>query len=242
MEIKIQAKNFQEAIDIAFRDFGIVSNEILDFDELEDGVFTIKVNKTIDSEVRLNNQVKELISSNEFTSNDIAFVCSDSELHTPSGENLFERIKSLLRDGLVPVIGFSNFIEASDKWSELKGSIANKFIAYNDLILSKEGNLLKGTKFEIFRGSNSKMADPIFEMEVECNNADSLVEKVNGVLDKVNEFPCCSALDKRTLLFSPCVTNSISSFNILLLALGGTTEIKRFKIKGENFTLRGDMK
>ena len=242
MEIKIQAKNFQEAIDKAFRDFGIVSNEILDFDESDDGVFTIKVNKTIDSEVKLNNQVKELISSNSFTSNDIAFVCSDSELHTPAGENLFERIKFLLRDGLIPVIGFPNFIEASDKWSELKGSIANQAIAYNDLILTKEGSLLKGTKFKTFRGSNSRMADPIFEMEVECNNADAIAKKVNEVLEKIEEIPCCNAVDKRTLTFYPCMFNTVCSLNILFLALGETPEIKRIRLKGKNYTLRGDIK
>jgi len=243
MEIKIQAKDFQEALDIAFRDYGLVTTDILDFDEAVEGEFTFKVAKTIDSEVKLNAEVKSLIDSNHFTTNDIAFVCSDSKVHTPEGGNLFERVKSLLRDGLVPVIGFANFIEASNEWANLQGSIEGQPVVYEDLILTKEGSLLKGSKFKSIRKSNSKISDPIFDLEVDCNNPSMLKDLIDKVLGKVGLGEYADfRVDGTKCIFSPTPMVPMEVLNLLLMCMSDMPRIKRMKISNGTYTLRGDMK
>lgn len=179
VEITIARNNFQEAVDQLFTDYGVQSHEILDFTQLEDGTYKFNVNKTIESEVELNNKVKSLIKSNNFSSDDIAFICSDSEVHTPKGGNLFERIKELVSSDIIPLLGFDNFITASNKFSIIKDSVDEFPVVYQNLILTKEGSLLKGSKFKKVRSSNSKISDPILELEISCSNPQKYVEMLN---------------------------------------------------------------
>lgn len=242
MEIKIQAVNFQEALDKAFRDYGIVSSDILDFEESE-GEVTLKVNKTIDSEVKLNAEVKSLVESNRFSSSDIAFVCSDNKIHTPSGSTLFDRIKFLMKGGLIPLIGFTNFIEASNEWSEWKGLVESSPIVYNDLILTKEGNLLKGTKFKSVRKANSRLSDPIFDFEVDCSNPDKLKQIIENVLEKVglgeySDF----RVEGTKCIFSPTAMDPMEVLNLFLLSVNDMPGIKRITIGNGTYKLRGDMR
>lgn len=243
MEIKIQAKDFQTAIDIAFRDYGITVTDILDFDEDVKGEFTFKVSKTLDTEIELNNQVDSLIKSNNFSSIDVAFICSDSKVHTPSGGNLFEKIKSLLKDGFIPIVGYANFIEAANDWSSIESLVETQPVVFDDLILSKEGNLLKGTKFCKHRRVNSRLSDPVFDLEVDCLNPKDLDDLFSNVLTKVGlgEY-ADSYVEGNKFLFTPTPQVPMEVLNLLLLSINDMPGIKRVTIKNEICTLKGDMK
>jgi hypothetical protein len=242
MEIKIQAKDFQEAIDLAFRNYGIQTHEILDFNESE-GEFTFEVNKTIDSEVKLNAEVQSLVSSNAFTCNDIAFICNDGKVHTPDGGNLFDRIKVLLNDGLVPMVGFANFIDASDTLAGLNEGLTQGPVVYEDLILTKEGSLLKGSKFKSFRKNNSRQSDPVFDIEIDCIDAKKIEPHLNATLEKLQlDAFCTVTMLNGKLIVSPTMQCPAEVFNLLLMYLHESSGIKRLKISNGTYTLRGDMK
>lgn len=217
MEIKITANNFPEAVNIAFRDYGVTPNEILDFSE-DEGTFTLQVTRTIESEIKLNNEVKSIVSTNRFSCNDMAFICNDNKVHTPNGSNLFERIKNLLESDLIPLIGFNNLIDASDKLSQINESIDKGMVAYSDLVLTKEGNLLKGSNLRtISTNTRPKLSDPLFTIEIECTNPDKLLNILRKVTSDLGFSDYFSGyVDNGKLYMDPTSDWSIEILDIIL--------------------------
>lgn len=147
MEITINQREFQKAVDELFSKYGVTSSEIIDFTEGPVGI-TFKVNKTVDSEVKLNAEVDDLIKSNNFKSTNIAFICNDGKIHSSSETTLFDRIKEFVSNDLIPICGFDSLISASELVDDLDKKLPNGPVVYNKSVFTKEGTQLKCSRLQ----------------------------------------------------------------------------------------------
>lgn len=147
MEITINQKEFQKAVDELFSKYGVTTSEIIDFTEGPVGI-TFKVNKTVDSEVKLNAEIDDLIKSNNFKSTNIAFICSDGKIHSSSQTTLFDRVKEFVSNDLIPICGFDSLITASELVDELDEKLSNGPVVYNKSVFTKEGTQLRCSRLQ----------------------------------------------------------------------------------------------
>lgn len=242
MKIKIEITDFQKAVDELFTSYGIQSHEILDFTEISDG-FEFEVSKVPEVEIELRNKVDNIIKSNNFSTDDIAFICSDNKVRTPEGGNLFERIKSLLVENVLPIIGFTNLIDAYNQFSDISELIDTSPVAYQNVILTKEGNLLKGTKVKTVRSVNSKLSDPLIEINISLNNPTEFVNKLEKAAKdaKLDEYLSVDIIDNKVYVTLTMMT-PIDIFDLTMSVMKLSSGIKRFTIKGGGYEARCDMK
>jgi hypothetical protein len=166
MTLSINGLNFEESVNELFTKYGVTQDQILDFNKTPTG-YDFEVNKTVDSEVKMNADVDNLIKSNKFKSTDVAFICSDNKVHTPKGSTLFERIKELRESNLVPIVGFSNFIDASNDFNNITDSLKNGTpVVYGDHVLTKEGQELKGSLITNARQSTEDQHIPVIIVNI----------------------------------------------------------------------------
>lgn len=141
MILKITAKEFSDAKYKLFNIYGVTSTEIIDFTDNDDGTYEFEVEDTTQRKCDTNKLIDKLIKTNSFRTSHTSFICDDGKVYTPTGPTLFDRIKVLLvTHSVVPLAGFDGFIDASNLLHEL---LTSGSLVVGDLILSKEGDLLK---------------------------------------------------------------------------------------------------
>lgn len=214
MEITINQKEFQKAVDELFSKYGVTSSEIIDFTEGPVGI-TFKVNKTFDSEVKLNAEVDDLIKSNNFKSTNIAFICSDGKIHSSSETTLFDRIKEFVSNNLIPICGFDSLISASELVDDLNEKLPNGPVVYNKSVFTKEGTQLRCSRLQ----NSTLIGDPLVEYAV--SNKSLHVDHRFDLLIKFNEVRNTFKVNKSDRIITVLDTAQTEDFLFLIEVLCG---------------------
>jgi hypothetical protein len=240
MIIKIKAKDLKEAYNQLFEQYGVPSNEVIDFSIKDNDLFEFEVAKTTQSEIDLNKQIDNLIKSNSFQSTDIAFICTDGKVHTPDESTLFERIKLLLLDGYLPILGFSGLIDANDLLDKVnKSDIA---VTFNNMVLTKEGTELRGMLIKPldYAPLAEYPIDLVFKVSTED---DKLVgDKIEEIISDLswNNYLKVSVTD--AIYIEPKSNCPIDLITIILKTLSGIKGVNRVMITTGSESLVGELK
>lgn len=190
-KITIQQTDYQAALDELFTQYGVTSADVLDFNEVEGGIeFTLS--RMPDAEIKMRAEADKIIRSNNFTANDIAFICNDGKVHTPEGSNLFVRVCNLLQSGIVPMVGYANLIDASNDLASIDSELGKNLgpVMYENLLLSKEGDMLKGTQVSRVASSRSQngrnMSDVVMSINMDLKTPDKLAQFMQSAAEKLN--------------------------------------------------------
>lgn len=222
MELRIKANNFNDALNIAKSTYDIKDTDIINFEITNDEVI-FEVD-TLDSRLELNKKVDDIIKTEQFSDSDIAFICSDNKVHTPKGSTLFTRIKELVSKNIYPITGFTNFIDASNILDKV--NLDDNPVVYNNLILTKEGNLLKGS---YARKINSEFAHSVIIIDSDYP------EEVNNSIIYESKV-----VDNSVVMSGTCL--DLDDIGDILYNIKDIPGIKRIKIIINGVTFIGEVK
>jgi hypothetical protein len=188
-KITIQQKDYQAAIDELFNKYGVTAADVLDFNEVEGG-FEFELSRLPDAEIALRATADKIIRTNNFMAEDLAFICSDGKVHTPEGSTLFARVCNLLQADITPMVGYANMIDASNDLAALETELGSGPVLFENLVLSKEGDMIKGTNVSRVASSRTQnarnMSDPVITLEMDLATPDKLAQFLNSAAEKLN--------------------------------------------------------
>jgi hypothetical protein len=188
-KITIHQLDFQAALDELFRDYGVTSADVLDYNEVEGGI-EFELSRVPDAEIQLRAEADRLIRSNNFMDADVAFICNDGKVHTPEGSTLFARVCNLLKSDIVPMVGYANMIDASNDLSAIENELGKSPVLYENLLLSKEGDMLKGTQVSRVASSRTKnarnMSDVVMSVTMKLKTPEKMSQFMQGASEKLN--------------------------------------------------------
>lgn len=182
MKVNVTGKNFSDAKGNLFTIYGVTSAQIIDFTDNDDGTYEFEVLDTVAKKLEINKIVDDLIKSYNFTDSDTAFIGADGQVYTPKGSNLFERLKWLIvNNNTLPQAGFTNLIDANNVKFDLESKDS---VVVNNLILTKEGNLLKG------RMINSEYSNDLsIKIEFKPKDSSQMMILMDSLKELENKVP-----------------------------------------------------